>query len=140
MTAKQWLNRGWRIQQEIEILNETKADLFDRLTHITASYNGMPGAATPDPHKFDEYAAYCEVVDGYCRQLANTQAEIVSVIEQIPDGNCRRLLTCRYVEFLTWEQVAVKLHYSWRHTMRLHGEALRMAHDVIECHIGRVLD
>ena len=140
MTARQWLGRGWRLQQEINILMESKQSLFDRLTSTTASYSGEPGAASPDPHKFDGYAAYCSAVDEYAKRLTDVSAEILGVITAIEDGNQRRLLICRYIEFMTWEEIAVKLHYSWRHTFRIHDQALASAKRVIECHYGSVLE
>lgn len=36
-----------------------------------------------------------------------------------------RLLTMKYLSYATWEEIAVEINYTWRHTIRLHGEALK---------------
>ena len=35
-----------------------------------------------------------------------------------------RILTMRYIDGASWEAIAVDIGYTWRHTIRLHGEAL----------------
>lgn len=57
-------------------------------------------------------------------ELIEIRKEIETVLGQLEDENLRRLMEYRYIDGLTWEQVAEKMHYSWRHTCRLHGEAL----------------
>lgn len=42
-----------------------------------------------------------------------------------------KLLTMRYVEGKSWETIAVDIGYTWRHTIRLHGEALKRMERVI---------
>lgn len=131
MTAKAWLNRAWRVQQEIEMLNRTKESIFERLTSTTASYSHTPGSATPDPHKMDAYADYCRQVDERARELTKIAGEVVAMISRVEDGRYRQLLLLRYVEYMTWEQIAVQLNYSWRWTMQLHAEALQAVDDLL---------
>ena len=131
MTAKTWLNRGWRVNEEIETLLRSKRTMFERLTNMTTSFTGMPGAASPDPHRMDEYAAFCQQIDRRARELTIISLEILAVIARVQDGRYRQLLILRYVEFLTWEQIAVRLHYSWRWTMQLHAEALQAVERVL---------
>ena len=57
-------------------------------------------------------------------ELADIRMEIEDVLGQLEDDTLRELMEHRYIDGLTWEQVAEKMHYSWRHTCRLHGEAL----------------
>lgn len=43
----------------------------------------------------------------------------------------RVLMRMRYIEGKDWEKIALELHYSYRHTIRLHGDILqKMAHNV----------
>ena len=51
----------------------------------------------------------------------------VKTIEKAIEGlnpTTRMLLRYRYIEGLTWEEVCVRLSYSWRQTHRLHARAL----------------
>ena len=57
-------------------------------------------------------------------ELTAEQLEIEKAIESL-DGLARLLMRHRYIEGLTWEEVCVKLNYSWRQTHRLHRKALQ---------------
>lgn len=72
-------------------------------------------------------------------RLSHLRKEIISVIESVPNENHRVLLYQRYVLGKTWEQVAVTMGYSFRHTTKLHGAALKLVKDVLECPTSSVL-
>lgn len=91
--------------------------------------DGMPRGGTPDGGSAIEslVAKRIELQQLYQEKLAAmaaTQLEIEQAIESL-DPTARLLLRCRYLEGLKWEEVCVRLNYSWRQTHRLHGEALR---------------
>ena len=124
MTAKQWLNRGRRIDQEISKLMETKALIEARLTSITQSYDSDGAQATKDPHKFDRLVEIDSLISERADELTRTKAEILTTINQLPDSRQRMVLISYYIDGKTWEQTAVDLHYSYMHIMRIHGYAL----------------
>lgn len=57
------------------------------------------------------------------------------------DDNQRALLMCRYIKGMSWEDIAVKLNYTWRHVHRIHSQALDSIDikDVIVCHSKSVI-
>lgn len=139
MTTQEWLERGWQLNKEIEELQATKMNIWDRCTRITPGYNTEPGGGQPDPHKFDTLAAFGDAIDKRCAELAQVSREIFNAICRLPldaDNNkYRRLLQYRYLNFCTFEEIAVRMNYSWRHVHRIHAEALRAMEAVIVCHI-----
>lgn len=124
MTAKQWLNRGRRIDQEISKLMETKALIEARLTSITQSYDSDGAQTTKDPHKFDRLVEIDSLISERADELTRTKAEILTTINLLPDSRQRMVLISYYIDGKTWEQTAVDLHYSYMHIMRIHGYAL----------------
>ena len=58
-------------------------------------------------------------------QLTDLKAEIRNNINKLPDDTERLLLTYRYLCFLSWEEIAVKMGYSYRNIHRVHSRALR---------------
>lgn len=124
MTAKEWLRRGWKIDQEINSLLRTKRETRDRLTSITAGYEGDPVQGTRDPHKYDRLVELDSKIDERVDQLVQIKAEITEAIARVQDSRYRTLLTERYLCFRTWEQIAVDMNYSWKQIHRIHGEAL----------------
>lgn len=69
--------------------------------------------------------------------LARTRISIERAISTVAEDRLQRLLRYRYIDGMTWEAIAVKMRYSWRQVIRLHGEALNKV--VIECHIRKMI-
>ena len=57
-------------------------------------------------------------------ELWRQRVEIEETIGKVGDMSLQEVLRGRYIEGKTFELLAVELHYSYRHTTRLHGEAL----------------
>lgn len=75
------------------------------------------------------------------KTLRGEAVEIRRTVEQVPQDSLRMILKCRYLEGMTFEQVAEALYISERHVYRLHKAALREAAKVsrrslpgMECH------
>lgn len=50
---------------------------------------------------------------------------IESSIADMQDGLESEILRMKYIEFFTWESICVSIDYSWKHTHRLHSNALK---------------
>ena len=93
---------------------------------------------TEDGHHIALDKAVAELVDASERaeaevaQLCRIETEIARTIDRLPEPY-RTLLYERYINGKTWEQVAVRMNYSYRHTTKLHGTALNILKDVLEC-------
>ena len=57
-------------------------------------------------------------------KLYNKQLEIENCINSLEPTE-RIIARSRYIEGKTFEQIAVDLNYSWRHTLRIHGKILQ---------------
>lgn len=57
-------------------------------------------------------------------KLYNKQLEIENCINGLEPTE-RIIARSRYIEGKTFEQIAVDLNYSWRHTIRIHGKILQ---------------
>lgn len=58
------------------------------------------------------------------QELAAEQLAIEAAIESL-EPTQRMLLRHRYIEGLTWEEVCVKMSYSWMQVHRIHSNALQ---------------
>lgn len=132
MTAKEWLKRGWKLDQEIAALERTKQATRERLMSVTAGYDGEPVQGTRDPHRYDRLMELEEKINQRIDQLVAVKREIVDAIAQVPDSRYRTLLTERYLSFRTWEQIADYMSIDPRHATRLHGWALLSLEQIIE--------
>lgn len=131
MTAKEWLMRAWKIDREINILLEVQKSVYDRLTGITAAGDNTPVSGTKDPHRFDSYTELNDKIDRRIDELCAIKAEIFDLIEKIPDIKLRGLLIDRYINCLTFQQIADKMEISPRWVMSLHKRALNLAEKFI---------
>lgn len=128
MTAKEYL------QQYGQAMRRTHA-ISDHLAELRAVCEQL---RTEDGHRVALDAAVAELVDAERKvsdevaQLCRIEAEVSCTIGRMSEPY-RTLLYERYINGKTWEQIAVCMNYSYRHTTKLHGAALRIVKDVLEC-------
>ena len=125
MNAKQFLGRARWADKEIVSLMRTRDETFDRLTHITQSYDGDGAQTTKDPHKFDSYVALEQKLDQMIDELCDIKLEIINVLSQLKDTRELMILKSYYVDLKTWERTAADCGLSWTHTMRLRKSAIK---------------
>lgn len=138
MTAKEYLNRARSLDDEINDKILQRQTVFDSITRITQNYESDGATVTKNPHKFDKLAEYSSLLDSLTDEYVNALLEITRTISMVQDEKQRKVLTLYYTvkdtkthKPLTWEQVAVEAHYSYKHTRRIHAKAL--------CEVERIL-
>lgn len=103
----------------------------DQINELTAlirapEIDGMPrGSSAADPvagyveKREHLFRLIDEAIDEKAAALRRIRKEINKLSQQE-----ETLLTLRYIDGFTFERVAEEMCYSWRHTLRLHGQAL----------------
>lgn len=129
--AKEWLMRGWRLDQEITALQRTRDETWARVTSLTANSGGVVVQGYKEPHRYDKLAELEEKIRGRLDALVEVKGDILAAIGQVEDSRYRTLLLERYIRYRTWEQIAVDMNYSYRQICRMHGEALAAIERVI---------
>ena len=125
MTAKEWLMRGWEINTEINTLLEEKEKAFSQACSVTAPTDRERVTTTrrnTSEEKFVRYSNedYEKEIDRRIDELYQIKLEILSAIGTVNDSTLRKLLVKRYLQFKTWEQIAVEMNYRYMHVTRLH--------------------
>jgi DNA-directed RNA polymerase specialized sigma subunit len=89
--------------------------------------NGMPSAPSKENTLELMVARHAELQEKYEAKIAEMNAEMLLIEEAIEalDSTARMLLRYRYLECLKWEEVCVKMNYSWMQTHRIHANALK---------------
>lgn len=132
MTAKEWLNRGYRLDAEIDQLEEAKHRMLDTITNTTPNYGGEVVSGTHNPHKYDAYVEYCDKIDRRIDELMLIKEEIQDAIAMVPDNTQRAVLIGRYINFKTWERIACDNGYSCQRIFEIHKKALAQISKIIE--------
>ena len=88
--------------------------------------NGMPSAPSKENTLELMIARHVELQEKYEAKIAEMTAEMLQIevaIETL-DPTARMLLRYRYMDGLKWEEVCVRMNYSWMQTHRIHANAL----------------
>ena len=128
MTAKEYLRQYKLMTARIRNREHDLAELREERESISINLDGMPhGTRLSD--KTARLAAQLADAEEEIIELRSEawsiRMEIVRTLNRIQTPEYNTLLYLRYIEGKTWEQIAVEMHYTFRHTTRLHGDALR---------------
>lgn len=134
MTAKEWLNRGRALNKTIEGLEKAKARAYDiavgTAAELTEKVQESHGNSVED--RLVTYADYCRDIDKHKTELLKILKEIMEAIMKVEDPTLRNLLIYRYLNFETWESIAVMMNYSYVHVVHnLHPKAIEKIKELI---------
>lgn len=128
MTAKEFLNRPWelnqRIKDKLENAERLRQELYgrgisyDNTSHSPNSSMDALGRAVARVVDFEKEAD--EMID----QLVALKIEVEHQIAVLDDRRYRRILEERYLFFASFDKIAAELGYSKKHIYRLHDEAV----------------
>ena len=137
---KKWLLEYRKLDQDIERDMEELQRLKSRAEKITSSVSDIPkGESQGDRIQLavDRICELEERLNGKIDAAVKRRKEMEAAITTVEDRTLQLLLRYRYIDGMTWEQIAVKMNYDYRWTLRLHGRALTRL--TIESHIKSVI-
>jgi hypothetical protein len=127
-----------QIKQKLHSYNAVRHEckqIVDQIAQIRATMespriqamDGMPRGSGGGDAMAGIVAELIKLEEKYTDKLHRlnaTLAEVEDMIGSLEDPVERRLMRCRYIEGMVWEEVCVEMGYSWRQTHRHHGTAL----------------
>lgn len=127
--AKEFLNRGyqsririWAKKERIENWRRIAESITAAIKPV-AAFSSMPSKKVEDCvcNIIELQEEIQEEIDG----LVQVEREIGRAITKaVEDPTLRALLEMRYLNYLKWEEIAVRLDVTFRWTMTLHRRAL----------------
>ena len=128
MTAQEYFNQAYRLDQRINSKIEQLRTLNELALKATATYTGMPHSPNKGSQTMantvDRIIDLQNEINRDIDELVDLKAEIREVIDAVPDTDLRLILEERYLNWKSWEQIAVTLGYNLRYLHRLHRQAL----------------
>lgn len=124
---KAYLRRYIEAKRMQEVLEREIDELrLDRMIPGSPAQDGMPhGSGGGD---LSGYAAHLDELDRKLRtqleRKLQIRTEITERIDAMENETESLLLRLRYIHGLKWEEVAVKMEYSWRAVHKIHSKAL----------------
>ena len=129
MTAKEYLQQLDTLRDEIESTNLALEQIFTEAQGIKAIvYNKDKVQVSPDNHSENFMIKLAELGEDYARMQMRFKLERdkrIAMINSLANPIHVRILRKRYIDGKTFEEIAVALHYTYRHVTRLHGSALQ---------------
>lgn len=129
MTAKQFLKQARYLDERINTKITQVSSLHDLATKATATLSDMPGSPTRNTHHMEDIIIKILMLEnelssdiGY---LVDLKENILAVIRDVDDDECRLLLEKRYLNFESWEDIAAEMCTGIDNIYRLHSKALK---------------
>lgn len=126
--TKEYLNRAYHINDEIDSKLEQVAALRLLATKATTTLHVTPGGGGYNNHSMESVIAkICDTeaeINAEIDKLVDLKREIADKIKAVQSPIYREVLEKRYLCFKKWEQIAVDKGYSIQRVYQLHGEAL----------------
>lgn len=113
------------VKREKDILDEIQRLRADKMFPSVAN-DGMPKGSNQSD--LSDYIAILdeqiELLKAERLEKARCYQKIERQIKQMENDDEQEVLRLRYITGLKWEEVAVRMSYSWKHIHRIHSSAL----------------
>ena len=128
MTAKEFLNKGYKIDRRINAKLEQQANLRELATKTGTVMSDMPGNPNKGKSRVEEIIVKImmleEEINTDIDELVSLKTDITKAIGTVSDPEESLLLTLRYLNYKTWEEIADELNCSVRKVHIVHSKAL----------------
>lgn len=127
MTAKEYLNQAYRLNELIQSHQKELEQLNDIATKITSGLEervSSGGISDKVGATVTKIVALQDKIKDEIDKLVDLKTEIHTVIEQVENKDERLLLRLRYIEYMRWEEISLRMTLSLRYVMKIHTEAL----------------
>ena len=140
MTAKEYLNQAFLLDQQISSKMAQLSSLQSLSMKVTTTYSDVPASGTRNVHQMEDVIVKImemqEEIDQDLEALVDLKAQILRTIKKVDNTECRVLLELRYLCFYTWEQIAVEMDCTINNVYRLHRKALNKVRVPDRCKVS----
>lgn len=124
---KRYLKRYLAAKRKVRLLLDEIAELRDSQTSPMGLGDGMPKG-----NMKSDLSGYMVKLDELLRELEAEQEvqmityqEIRNALKNMEDNTEQEILIRRYMLGQSWEKISAEMGYSYRHTTKKHGQALK---------------
>lgn len=136
MTAKEYLNQAYRIDQRVNSKLRQVDSLRDLATRATSTLGTEPVSGTRNVHRLedtiDKIIDLENEINAEIDRLVDLKRDVMATISKVQDPNCLMLLELRYLSFKSWDDIAADMHFGSRWVHILHSKALSAVEKILE--------
>ena len=117
IATKNYLMRAYRIDQRIENKMNQIEKLHDLATKATVTYSDMPKNPNRGGSRMED--AILSIIE-----LEEIKRQIMTSVKSVTDPELQLLLELRYLNYISWEKIALEMNFSIDNIFKLHKKAL----------------
>lgn len=127
MTTKEYLSQIYYARLKLQRLEDRREYIRAKMTGVSSPGLGDRVQTSPE----DKMPRLMARLDDIERKIAvqiereqNLIEKISAQVETVEPLQYREVLALRYINCLSWQEIAARMHYSERWLFKLHGAAL----------------
>lgn len=130
MTVKEYLSRYYYMKDEIKRIKAEVAEYKRLASSIPGCsfkqlrVDGTKKKEAPFVEWIYKAIEKEEKMNEMVKNLPFVKAEIISTIDQLDDSNLKRVLIYRYIDWLSWSELATKMYCATATVRRWHDKAI----------------
>lgn len=128
MTAKEYLQQVYQLNEKIESKLEQIARLQATATRVTTVITGTPSGGTRLSSRIEDAVAnvqqQADILADEIKQLLNLRREVAAAVATLDNHNERIVLEYRYLCFRSWQDIAHLMRTGVRYVYYIHSRAL----------------
>ena len=129
MTPREYLEQAEHLDQlivsnlvELERLHLTKSNISP--PSLEPHYNATRNTTAPFVYKVEKLMLLEDEIRTETNRLAELRTQIRQAIDSVPNTDERLVLRYRYLQSLTWEEIAMRMHACRMSVIRWHKKGL----------------
>jgi DNA-directed RNA polymerase specialized sigma subunit len=130
MTIKEYLSQAFYLERKIKSKENQLEYLRVHVVYATPTITDMPKCTSSEKSKMENTLIKIIELESYINQeilkLIILKKDIEHSIKNVNNIACETILEMRYLEYLSWQDVALKLNVSQDHVYYLHRKALEL--------------
>lgn len=134
--AKAYLRKIKWLDAQIDGLIQEVYKLEAMATKVTSTVSPVVVTRSTDPNQLeDAVVKIIKLKDEINRKIyefVDMKTEVEAIIEKIEDADQVAVLRKRYMEYKTWERIAVEVGCKYRKVHYIHGDALKVVEALLK--------
>ena len=140
MTAKEYLEKAYRLNQVIDIKLEEVSALRSLATRVTTAFGEDKIKTSKKKSPMEDVLVRLMDLENEVNididRLISFKKEIIKTINQVDDYNLKLVLVMRYINHKSWEDIADDLLYDVRTIYRFHKQGLKEIEKILNLSVN----
>lgn len=140
MTAKEYLEKAYRLNQVIDIKLEEVSALRSLATRVTTAFGEDKIKTSKKRSPMEDVLVRLMDLENEVNtdidRLISFKKEIIETINQVDDYTLRLVLAMRYINHKSWEDIADDLLYDVRTIYRFHKQGLKEIEKILNLSVN----